>query len=366
MPRLPSRTSPGSPWATSRERKPSRGGSTTRSGPPGFWTSSTGRSLEIRFILEPNRRTDDLENPGLFKDLREVVARKSIVNPDMVAVRVPAAAAPAPAALRRQELAEPVRRLLEAAVPASRSDGGAVFGSAVLWRGEGPAESVVWFFLPDPAPSMELHARVTGEGGREVAAFSEPAELAREFSSGSAKGGVVLRRLPLPPGSYEAAFALTGGEARALLASGVVQLAVPALGGEFAVSSLILTRGPGTADAKSRENPFAIGDVQLPPRADALFSEKESLWYFVEVATEGDPDRITLEARLRKGTGQTARRGPFPARPRPLAPGRYLCGFELPLAGLDPGDYQLYVVVRDPVVPPSEPAVRRADFRLQS
>lgn len=325
-------------------------------------------SLEVRFVVEPNKRKDQIQNPGLVNEYREVLARRTIVNPDLVAAAAPPPPPPPEGAsgMPRHALLEPVRRLLDSAPLAVRSESGAVFGSAILWRDAGAAETLVWFFLPEPAPRMDLHARVVGEDGREVATLSERAELARQFSSHSSKGGVVLRRLDLPPGAYSASFVLTaGGEAKSPIASGRAKFTVPALEGEFAVSSLLLTRGPGTPD-KAQGDPFAIGEVLVPPRADAVFSEKESLWYFVEVATPGDPDRITLEVRLRKGTGQTAIRGPFPAAPKPLSPGRYLCGFELPLTGLDPGDYLLYVVVTDPVVPAGEPAVRRADFRLQS
>ena len=41
-------------------------------------------SLEIKIVVEPSRHMDAVQNPGLFNDLREVVAQKSIVNPDMV------------------------------------------------------------------------------------------------------------------------------------------------------------------------------------------------------------------------------------------------------------------------------------------
>jgi len=74
-------------------------------------------SLQITFVIEPNRPRDDLQNPGLVHEYNEKLARLTIVNPDMVAaaaapvISVPAAVAEAPASALLP-LAPAVRTLL--------------------------------------------------------------------------------------------------------------------------------------------------------------------------------------------------------------------------------------------------------------
>ncbi len=257
------------------------------------------------------------------------------------------------------------RQLLEKAPFASRT-GDAVFGDAVLWHDGSGAETFVWFVLP-PAPAAAkhfLHGVVRKpNGGEEVASISEPAVVSEAFST-SVPGEVIAKRLDLPPGDYEVAFAVTEGSVKPV-ASASALLSVPDLGSGFVVSPLILSRGPGARRSGDETVPFAIGRAILPPRADATFSPKESLWFFLEMANAADPSKVTLELRVRKGAEAVSARPAFPAQPDVFAEGRSLCGFELPLEGFPPGDYRLYVLVRDGVAPADQPVVRSADFRLK-
>jgi hypothetical protein len=325
-------------------------------------------TLEVQFMLEPNRRTDALHSPGLVKELREKIARLSIVNPDLIPPAAGSGSAPAaqPAALPRSVLDPAVRSVLEKAPFTARS-GESVFGEAVLWREKGIPQTHVWFFLP-PAPGKEprtLHGVIRNEaGGEEVATLSEPVVPSETFAPAD-PGQVVSRLLELPPGSYEAAFAVTEGSPPRPIASAASKLSVPDLvDGSFAVSSLLLTRGPGTRNPGD-SSPFAIGQAVLPPRADATFSAKENLWVFLELANARQPAGVTLEVRLRPGAGAMITRPPFPAQPVTLSPDRSLCGFELPLSELDAGDYRLYVLVRDGGSPADQYVLRSADFRLR-
>ncbi|MGH9367985.1 MAG: GWxTD domain-containing protein [Thermoanaerobaculia bacterium] len=322
-------------------------------------------SFEVQLILEPSRRSDAVQSPGLVKKMRERLARKSIVNPDLIAPARPPVVEPAVARLPRAILEPAVLSVLEKA-PFSTRSGESVFGEAVLWGETGEAETLVWFYLP-PAPGTGkrfLHGIVRKEeGGEEIASISEPVESSGAFSPAD-PGEVVLRRLQLPPGTYEAAFAVTEGSAARSVASASVRLSVSDLDSGFAVSSLLLTRGPA-GRVPGEVSPFAIGRALLPPRADATFSRSESLWFFLELANSRQPEGVTLEMRLRRGTEPIAGRPPFPAQPERLAEGRYLSGFELPLGGLTPGDYRLYVLVRDGGAPAAEYVLRSADFRLR-
>jgi len=325
-------------------------------------------SLEIEIILEPNRRTDAVQSPGLVKELRELLARKTIVNPDLI----PAASAevesapppPAAPALPRMELAAAIRTALEKAPYASRS-GDSVFGSAVVWRESGDPETLVWFYLP-PAKGGKRRT-IQGivrkeQGGEEVVSLTEAALGSDAFSSAT-PGEVLLKKLPLPPGVYEGAFAVTEEGAAAPVASASTRLTVPDLSAGFVVSTPLVTRAPAPRDPMAA-SPFAIGTALVPPRADATFSPSESLWVVLELANFADPGRVTFEIRLRKGKEVVSGKPPFPAKPQTFAPGRALSGFELPLATLSPGDYRLYVMVRDGSKPAEEYELRSAEFRV--
>jgi GWxTD domain-containing protein len=321
-------------------------------------------SLQIKIVVEPSRRMDSIQDPGLFNDIRETIARKSIVNPDLVpsatAARVAEAvfASDAPA-LPRATLTAALRAALEEA-PASPRGNGSFAGAATIFHDSGPAETVFWIFAP-PAKRASFHCLVRAEDGREVAATTEAAVASALFSA-QGKGVPSMQKVPLPAGSYTAALALTD-ETGKVLASAKVPVHVPAVEGRFAVSSLILSRGPAGAD-KGKDSTFTFGNTYLPPRADAVFQASQSLWYFVEVANPSDPAKVMLEARLRRAGQPIASLPPFPVRLEPFASGRYLAGIELPLQSLGAGDYTLYVAVRDGETDSAPQFLRRADFQV--
>ena len=132
----------------------------------------------------------------------------------------------------------------------------------------------------------------------------------------------------------------------------------------FAVSSLILTRGPAQATGPTTSPAFQFAGTLLPPRADAAFTPSESLWYFVEVANPSDPAKVMLEPRLRRDGQPLAGLPPFPAILQPIGARRYLAGVELPLSSLGTGDYILYLSVRDGENEDRPRVLRRADFHV--
>jgi len=316
-------------------------------------------NLQIRIVVEPSRHMDAIQDPGLFNDMKEIVARASIVNPDLVP---PAAAGAVPAAalplLPHQPIAAALRRVLEASA-APRSEG-AFVNSAVVFHDTGDAETLLWVFTPRASKKPVFHALVRGEDGSEIATLAEPAEVSNAFSTRS-PGMVTMRRLSLPPGSYSVSLALTDMDGKPL-ATGTLPIQVPALE-RFAVSSLIITRGPAQV-AGSAGSPFQFAGTLLPPRADAAFASSESLWYFLEVANPADAAKVMLEPRLRRGGEPLAGLPPFPAILQPIGHDRYIAGVELPLAGLGPGDYILYVTARNGQSDDDTRVVRRADFQV--
>jgi GWxTD domain-containing protein len=327
-------------------------------------------SLEIVIVIEPSLRHDAIQNPGLFHDIQEVVARKSIVNPDLVPA-APAGdvfAAEGPSA-PKQTISAAMRAILEKASPSARGEGW--FANAVaLFHDSGAAEAVVWLYAKPPAHGSTFSGLVRSEDGREIASWTEPPAASPLFST-AGDGAVFARRLPLPAGAYTVAMTIAD-PAGVPLVSSSVPLRVPALERTekvekekpFAVSSMILTAGPAPAPGgAAAEKTFAFGGATLPPRADAVFKTAQSLWYFVLVANPSDTGKVFLEPRLRRNGEPAGGLPPFAPRLAPIGGGRYLTGVEIPLATLPPGDYVLYLTIRDGGTSAAA-ELRRAEFRL--
>jgi GWxTD domain-containing protein len=321
-------------------------------------------TLSVDFVVEPQRHHDELQKPGLVHEYRERLARKTIVNPDLVPAASAATAAPPAIASPVLPLSRAARALLEKAAPQGAPEDAKrpVFGSAILWGDRSAPETLTWAYLPGKdagAEKMNFHALVRPEaGGPEVLAGSEPVTTTSILPTAKS-GRVVIRRLDLPPGNYSAALAVTDEKDRPL-ASATLPLRVPALDKELAVSSVLLSAGIGPVD-RARDESFVFGTVEVLPRADAEFSRSESLWYFVQLANVDDAGKVTQEIQLRRGAQTIASQPASPAKLQELAPGRYAFGYEIPLTGLAPGSYVLYVTVRDGS---GHYTLRRADFRV--
>jgi len=319
-------------------------------------------SLQLVIVVEPSRHMDSIQDPGLFHEINEIVANKSIVNPDLVPPSAGGAAGPRSPlpALPREPLTAAMRQVLGSAPGVFRSDG-AFVGSAVIFHERGNPESLFWIFTPASSRRPFFHALVKAADGTEVTTVSQPAAVSASFST-RGPGLVALLRLALPPGSYSASVALTEENGK-VLAAAALPVQVPALEKEFAVSSILVTRGPAPVGPKT-DPAFSFAGTSLPPRADASFAPSESLWYFVEIANPSDPARVLLEARVRRGAEPMGGLPPFAARVQPIGSGRYFTGVELPLATLAPGDYVLYLTVRDGEGEGRSQVLRRADFQV--
>lgn len=315
-------------------------------------------SLEISFVVEPSRRRDEIQAPGLVDEYREILARRSIVNPDLVpAARAESRGVAKGPAQTHAALSPDVQKILESAGAAPRGQDGSVLGTAVLW-GAGDPATHVWFYVPGTDEPITLHGRIRNRKGEEIATVSEPAATSSSLSVGGTGGRIVLKSFSLPAGDYDASFAVEG---RRMRTAASASIRVPNLTEAFAVSSLVLSGKPAESEP-SVSDPFVIGNLRLSPRADAVFLRSESLWFFLEIAGVADPKTVMLETRLRRGTEQVADPRPSPVGMVKIAPSRYVCGFELPLKTLAAGDYVLYVTVRGENVPP---VLRRGDFQLR-
>jgi len=303
--------------------------------------------LEIVIVIEPTRRRDVLQTPGLFDQYRYVLAKRSIVNPPEIEI---------PPVTLNAKLPEGIREVLRDARPITRSPEGVVFSSFELWTVKG-SSAIAAFAVPD-AEESAAHLITYGEvraGDQIVATVSQPFVITDATVSASRSRAEVVR-LDLAPGLYAASFALMDDRNKQPLLAVKSALHVLDPAAEFDVSWLMLTGEPARV-----KTPFALGPVTLQPRADLLFRTSESVWYFAVIRSASGSKAITADIQLRRDGKPIAART-FTPNMNEIAPGLFLLGEELPAGQLATGAYSLYLVVHHKLA--SE--VRRADFRVGS
>ena len=310
-------------------------------------------SLEVEFLIDPNTRRDQLQNPGLVHKLREELAQRSIVSNVLnvtrpVAMIIDAAtSAVIPADIEPQ---------LEAAHAS-----GEPLRSAGIWRNDGDPIALLWVTVPKRSANqgpLMLFARVRNSEQRIVAQVARETGPAEGFST-IGNTSVYAAQLQLPAGSYEADLVLVEqNDNSAPVVKSTGKVTVPASGSEFGVSSLLLTHEIATQP--SMLSAVDLGRTPLRPRADATFSTQESVWYLFEIANPSDAAKVAVSARLRGRSDPTMRTIDLPQGLTPMSAGRYIGGYELPLKSVIPGDYTLYVTIQDG----GRHEVRRADFRV--
>lgn len=300
--------------------------------------------FEVSVILEPVRRRDRIENPGLVSEFRDLLAAKSIVNPDLIAPSAETAVAEMVPLLALGD--EGAWRATQA-----ESVSGRPASAALVFTPEGEPRTVVWGFEEGSSPKGSTFAlRLTREGDQTPRIWSGTAVPTRQLIA-SRPGTIWLATAELPAGSW------SGQIDTGATAASPLQVAIPA-DDEFAVSSLLLGGGP---ESGAPPDPlFAIGPALFRPRADAQFTRAESLWYFLQFRG-AMPDGTRLEPKLmKKGKGIVTTWQPI--APDLVAAGSNLqvAGYEVPLQTIVPGAYTLYVTVRSA----GQSFVRRADFEV--
>ena len=311
-------------------------------------------SLQFTFVVEPVRQSDDLQNPGLFHELRQTLADKTVVNSSAAPISgQPQPAAKSVAPIVQREMTAEVAAALERA----GESGGAV-RSSVLWSGD-TASATFWLVAPDAAKvngPISLYGRVKDAAGKTVATIARAVQPSNTFSLQHG-GAVADATVSLAPGEYDIALILNSDATNAALAAGTAHVIVPESQSQFSVSSLVLTDRVSAAG-----DGLTMGRAHVRPRADATFTTAESLWYLFQVANPSDPGKVTVAVRLRHGAAPPTSPTVVPAALESIGRALYMSGFEMPLSALAPGDYTLYVSVHDPAG--RDDVVRRADFRV--
>jgi GWxTD domain-containing protein len=299
--------------------------------------------FETSVIVEPARRRDRLENPGQALEFRDLLAEKSIVNPDLIAA----------------ETVAPMVEVISSLAPAdeaawkvlARGGEGTAPASALVFTPEGSARALVWKFEETAGTeSPQVAVRLTGQDTVTPKIWSGAAQQTRQLIA-SRPGTIWIAAFDVPAGTWS-------GELDSNRTPGApLQFAVPAAG-EFGVSSLLIGGGP---EVGAPADPlFAIGPALFRPRADAQFTPGESLWYFLQFAGPL-PEGTRIEPKLmKKGQGIVTTWQPMAPDLVAAGPNLQVAGYEIPLASFEPGEYTLYVTVRAG----EQSWMRRADFQI--
>ena len=311
-------------------------------------------SLEVRFVIDPNKRRDQLQNPGLIKKLREVLGQRSIVSGVLNVTRPVATIIDA-------TTSAVIPADIEPHLAAAQTSGDTPLRTAGVWRNDGDPIGLIWITVPKRSAAqgpLMLFGRVRNSEQRVVAQVAREVSPAEGFST-NGDSSVYAAQLQLPAGSYDAELVLVEqNDNSAPIAKSSGKVTVPASGSEFGVSSLLLTNE--IAVQPSMLSAVDLGRTPLRPRADATFSTQESVWFLFEVANPSDAAKVAVSARLRGGNDPAMRTIDVPQGLTPMSKGRYIGGYEIPLKSVTPGEYSLYVTILDG----DHHEVRRADLRV--
>ena len=312
-------------------------------------------TLQFDFVIRLQKHIDELQSPGLASELRDKLAARSIVNAN---AGLPSAAVVPPVAVARLDASIPdavVRSLSDAPPPSFASPFG-YFGASSEWSAQNEPEVIAWFAATPQAKladTARFVGRIVRADGTVAGSFSEPLRPTTALRSWGG-GPVHAVKLTLPAGDYTGTFAVAQPTGEVITGATVPVHVSDAK--SFAASSILLSATP----EKAVGGMFDIGKLGIVPRADQTFSRAESLWYAGEVLNPTDPKTVVVDVRLRSGVkaiGATQ----VSLESGSAGPHRYFYVREMPLASFEPGDYTLYVTVRDAS---GATEVRRADFRL--
>lgn len=312
--------------------------------------------LEVVVMIEPFRRIDTVQTPGVVAHYREMLAERSVVNP-----QVETAIAPSALTVATARLDAPLPDHARAALSGSRHGAEGAVRAVRLTAGDVSTENgstaIITISLPN-AGDRTTHLTTFGvirEGDRVAATIAEPFRTTEGIDAAPGSRSTLLR-LDLPPGSYDGSFAIMDDRSGETLLAVTTSIRVFDPAADFTLSSMIV----GSRPTRGENDIFTFGDIALHPRADRRFSAAESLWYFVTLRAKGGTDGLTAEIQLRRD-GKTIAANSFRPQVDQIAADTFLLGQELPLAQYSTGRYTLYVTVRPQGL---EPEVRRADFDI--
>lgn len=255
-------------------------------------------------------------------------------------------------------------------------------------KSEGPA-LLTWgqFVTPDGEIFVPVQLFVPAgggiEAGRKVTFFGVVENVAREIVSvfeepvtlaASLRDAYVDKSLTLQPGTYKATVGLA--ENGNVLAMSTTNMTIEALDPkESSISQLILSNNAfALAEAQLLTDPFAFGGLKVVPKADALFSTKDDIWYFFELRNPGIGDtgapkiQAKIDMERKDDQNNTVKKMSLPWQEiETLAlkgvKDHYGLGMSFPLKDFVPGRYTVKIRVLDSVLKKTYEA--ETEFRVQ-
>jgi GWxTD domain-containing protein len=325
--------------------------------------------VELRFIDAHNHGEFKMETPRIdFGTARDHAIATMIVRPEIRTVADINKPMPAPLLVPPPPAATELKTAAYAAAVVDAKSGkaankGAIISSAEFVSPSGDYYAPVMLYLPKStgitADSADTFFYALDDaGGRRVAAGEEPAKLT------ATRGDFYVDRTVNVPaaGKYTVTVGLGKAGAPVVVASSALDLN-PIGKDASGTSKLILSDNIyELTEAAPEKAPFAFGKLKIVPKADAVFSNKDDLNYFVEINNPGI-DAATNLPKLQMGIdliskGQTVSRlplseamvGPLSGKP---GPGHYALSDAIPLSKmskpLPAGDYTLKMKIVDTV-----------------
>jgi GWxTD domain-containing protein len=337
--------------------------------------------VEIKIQIDKDGGWDEPISSALVNDVLERAAERTLLSPDLFHAGAPMTAAMAGAPAGGIPAAP--RALLESVTKENKPQPGSFWADGFR---SATGERLLFLQFSIPAEGAPEVARFGGvirtRQGEEILSLWEDARLA-ESASARRSRRVYQRAVALPPGEYEADFALFSPDGNQVLAAARQSVAVAPVGTEFDVSPLILTSEVARlAEAPAGPSAFLFGTdkpFRAEPKGDRLFSKEESLWYFLTIANPvpappgaaADPGAAAPKPRVQMRISVT-RDGkpafaPFAssAELERLGDALYASGSEIPLASFAPGYYTFSVTVRDLNAPRDSPAWKGAERKAE-
>jgi GWxTD domain-containing protein len=375
--------------------------------------------LKVGIIVDQVRGSDELQMGTTVEKAIAMVAEKSIINPSG---QPPAAAAPraAPAAAASAAAPPPppvsvslpaaARSILEAASASKekKEPEGSYWGAAFRTLGGDPFFAFELTLPADKAVTgLKFGGVVLAESGEEKGAYWEDVVFL-ESKTGTALVKVFARSLALAPGAYRGSFGLFPADGGSALVAASPEFKLDPASEGLEVSPVLVTNllAPLGKRAPPTE-PFIFGrpekPIQIVPKANKLFTNQDSLWYFytvrnpakpAEAAAAATPAPASADATAGKAPAAPGALAPVPVeapRPRvmatigvlrngkpafqpntapadldPFGSDTYGEGKEIPLEKFEPGYYTFVLGVRDLNAPRDSASwkgfERRADF----
>jgi GWxTD domain-containing protein len=296
--------------------------------------------LVVRFQTNFGRGQETIENPGLVEPYLKKVA--AFISSHYIDQAARLSAAPAPAAAGAAG-PDP----LWAVTPSAN---GAIYtGETFISPTDRPFYAAS-FFVPQSATgfgewkSALLVSLIRDANGLQVVSDRSQVDLQAYDASGNR---YVDRSFELPPGKYDAVFALYSPEGSSMLASWREQFDVLPATTQRA-SKLFVTSRIDTLDKQSPFDPFTFVATKYAVRGDRRFKTTDKIGFVTVVQSPtGDTPKLVQKMTMTKDGKPFFKSPPEDAALTQTGPKSYLVGITFDPSTFKPGHYAVELQLRD-------------------